>query len=270
MYFQGSTRGLDIQISREIAYQGKLGGFREDFCKNYINYKKKLIKGTENDIKQQTVKMGESIACYKGCSFCCCQHISASLQECEAIVYYLYNNEVAFTSFIKAFPKWRSEIKKHGDIHSSMDRIFSMFSDTGFSNENRDAFYELAKRYFRQNILCPFLSDGACLIYDMRPFVCAAHFSTSPADWCDPVSNKQPHILEIFNENMEDMPFYFGEIPIIKVTMPIVVYEILKGSFLYLSMFPGLETLKYEARNTPEIQSIVTKNRSLLRSYLTK
>ena len=47
------------------------------------------------------------------------------------------------------------------------------------------------KREEIANTPCPFLMDGACSIYEFRPYICRKHFSLSPSTWCGPsVSNE--------------------------------------------------------------------------------
>lgn len=249
-----------FKLNREIAYRGKVGRMRQDFCIRCIRWKQLIFKEIEKVQIEQTAARGETITCYKGCSFCCMQHVSASLHECEAIVYYLYQNERVLTAFLEAYPRWRAEVKKNGDIFRTMEQRLTTAHTRGYTDETRQAVMQEAARYFRQNIHCPFLSDGDCLIYDVRPFACAGHFSTSPAEWCNPLSAEEPKIYEAVPEGMGDFPFYYGStMNAVRVTMPIVVYQILQGGFVYLSTFPTLEALQYEAINDPEIKAIRQK-----------
>jgi Fe-S-cluster containining protein len=49
---------------------------------------------------------------------------------------------------------------------------------------------DAAQRYFRLGLVCPFLEDDACGIYQDRPFVCRQYLVTSPAELChDPFTN---------------------------------------------------------------------------------
>ena len=56
---------------------------------------------------------GKTITCQKGCYFCCDEFVEADIQECEAIVYYLYHNESALFTFLKNYPEWgeKGEVK---------------------------------------------------------------------------------------------------------------------------------------------------------------
>src|SRR5262249_48515830 len=49
---------------------------------------------------------------------------------------------------------------------------------------------DIAQRYFRLGLVCPFLEDDSCGIYPARPFVCRQYLVTSPAELCvDPFNN---------------------------------------------------------------------------------
>src|SRR5205085_4531682 len=49
---------------------------------------------------------------------------------------------------------------------------------------------DVARRYFGLGLVCPFLEDDACGIYEERPFVCRQYLVTSPAELCrDPFNN---------------------------------------------------------------------------------
>jgi hypothetical protein len=63
---------------------------------------------------------GERMTCRKGCFFCCLLHVEATIQECEVIVYYLYQNEDALKSFLKNYPRWRNKIRENGDIFKEL------------------------------------------------------------------------------------------------------------------------------------------------------
>src|SRR5262249_33287155 len=55
---------------------------------------------------------------------------------------------------------------------------------------SREEARELANRYFRLGLVCPFLVDDACSIYEDRPFVCCQYLVTSPVPLCsDPLHN---------------------------------------------------------------------------------
>lgn len=47
-----------------------------------------------------------------------------------------------------------------------------------------------ARKYLDLALVCPFLEDDSCSIYDRRPFTCREYFVTSPKELCvDPLAN---------------------------------------------------------------------------------
>jgi Fe-S-cluster containining protein len=53
-----------------------------------------------------------------------------------------------------------------------------------------EAAREVARHYFSLGLVCPFLENDACGIYEHRPLVCRQYLVTSPAELCrDPLTN---------------------------------------------------------------------------------
>ena len=245
----------------EIAYKGRLGRQREDFCTQYIKSKQEILKKIEQKQTEWTKAKGETITCHKGCAFCCTQHIPASLHECEATAYYLYQNKKALASFLQAYPRWTARVEKIKDLLARMERLFNEMVASRFSGESKQAFLDEADNYAAQNIPCPFLSDNACLIHAVRPWTCASLFATSPAGWCHPLNpNKAKTYTDTFGLTVK-LPFYYkpfkGQV---YSFLPVMVYEILEGGFFYLSRIIGSESLPAEVTNDPEVKAILKRD----------
>lgn len=239
-----------FMINRAIAYKGRIGRQREDFCVNYIRRKKKRIKELQNATLKICTTKGDTIRCQKGCCFCCYMYVEATLQECEAIVYYVYQNENVLTTFLRRYPQWRENIKENGDL-------FKSFWNQEVTPENAEA----EKRYHKQNIPCPFLDNQSCSIYEVRPFLCATHYAVSPPEWCNPQNPNKPDNRTAYPlELMTDRSFYYGKLDSAYVSfMPIAVYEILKAGTYYFSAggTPTLQNLDYEFCSDPEVIAIL-------------
>jgi hypothetical protein len=248
-------------INREIAYIGKLGLQRKAFCIDYIKNKKRNLLLVERSQAKKTMEAGKSITCRKGCHFCCMAYVEASIQECEAIVYFLYENKEALSTFLQNYPKWRKEIKKNGDLFRNMTPCRNVDFKTIKSQDDQiitQRFEEENKRYYQQNILCPFFHNSLCSIYEVRPYTCTALVSTSPPGWCRPESLNEPDILMVYApEIFTDLSFYYGKFKTrILSFMPVTVYEILKNGTFYLSrIVPGLEGLNSEFIADPAVLS---------------
>lgn len=235
-----------IKLSREIAYRGKIGRRREEFCTEYIKHKKVLITRISKMQNDEAKAAGESITCRRGCPYssCCMEYVDATVQECEAIVYYLYHNEKALRLFLSNYPSWRQKVKMIEDIFRACKERSSTFMEV----RQRDM-GEAGERYFRQKIPCPFLENNLCSIYEVRPYACAGYYVTSPLSHCDPdYSGEVPvkrHLpsLEVLNTEF----YYEGlERPFL-LCMQEAVYGILEQGYFYLSAIPGLEGLDREA-----------------------
>ena len=262
-----ATKKIDLlRLNRTIAYKGRFGQQREEFCIRYMKHKHAQNEEIMSRLTNYATLEGETITCHIGCSFCCVEQIQASLQECEAIVYYLYKHERALKAFLRQFPQWHCEVSKHEAIIEKLAQLFNKMVQTEFSEESRRAYVQEGTVYARLNIPCPFLNDNKCLIYEVRPYVCANLIATTPAEWCNPTNsnrNKSKIILalpETANEVPLEVPFYY-KIPhhIEAVSMPLMVYGILRGGFLYLSKLTGSDSLKAEALNDHEVKAIIQK-----------
>ena len=251
-----------FDLNRKIAYKGKIGQKRESLCKRYIAWKKLAFKKIETMQLEQASKMGKAISCHKGCSFCCMEYISASLVECEAIVYYLYHHEKALQSFLETYPQWRTANKNNDDLFKEITKLAQKAISPEHTSEDIQAYLDKSKLYTRQHLKCPFLNEDTCLIYDVRPFCCASIVSASPSDWCNPKVNEEPLIFGIMLQEFSiPWQFYYANPAHIIGLMPLLVYEILKGSYFYLSIFPGLNGLDKEATNDKEVREIIESYR---------
>jgi len=95
-----------------------------------------------------------TLACKQGCSWCC--HFSIDIRAIEAF------NIVAFMK--ENFDKERiAEIQKEIEINHS---LLSALDD---------------EQRMRQNVKCPFLQEGRCSIYSMRPQTCRNYHATNSA-----------------------------------------------------------------------------------------
>jgi len=235
-----------VRLNREAAYSGKMGRRREKFCAQYTKHKKVLIARISKMQNDEAEAAGESITCRRGCPYssCCMEYVDGTLQECEAIVYYLYQNEKALRLFLSSYPSWRQRVMMIEDIFGackerSYDFVGEGQHDTGEADE----------RYFRQRIPCPFLKSNLCAIYEVRPYACAGYYVTSPMSHCAvdytgevPVKRHLPS-LEVMNTE-----FYYERLerPLL-LCIQEAVCRILEKGYVYLSGLPGLEGLDEEA-----------------------
>lgn len=253
-----TARPFDVfNLSRRLAYVGKVGKNRKDFCKNYLKAKKSQFEQIKAFQKQQVAKSNETIQCYKGCVYCCAHYVGGSLQECEAIVYYLYQNEHALDIFLKQYPGWRRETGKEEALFQRVSVSFKQMVTMGYDDRVAELHSKYSEGYLKQNIFCPFLNNKECLIYPARPKACASLFATTTPEWCNPLNKYKPKQHAV-TSNEPEPPFYYGSTSdLILSNVPLMVFEILKGGFFYLDGISGLQNIDKELLTDPKAQNIL-------------
>lgn len=171
---QGTGERDYLTLNRLIAYKGKVGKKREDFCKRYVEHKKKVIKNIVENLTNMVTARGETITCNKGCYYCCSQYIGGTIQEAEVIVYYLYNHNASFNHFVREYPKWRARVRENEAVFTEVRNAFQEYLSSGGQIKARQRFLAETEVYLKQNILCPFLNNNECSIYEVRPWCCAS------------------------------------------------------------------------------------------------
>lgn len=118
---------------------------------------------------------GKSIACCKGCGACCSQLVPITETEARHIA-----------DLIKSFPKDRKKA-----VMQRFEQAREQFQQAGLwqqlnhpeTLDTREA-KAFGIRYFKENVPCPFLEDGACSIHPQRPLACREYLVTSDPKHC--------------------------------------------------------------------------------------
>jgi hypothetical protein len=244
-----------ILFNKEIAYKGKIGGIREQFCKKYIQYRQHRTRIINEKLEYEMSEKGLAITCHEGCIYCCYQHITSSLKESEAIVYYLYRNDEALSNFTQNYPIWSERTRKHESLFDDIGRLHSEPSSMRPTDEWRKAVNGAAWEYLKLNIPCPFLMEGSCSIYEVRPWCCESVVATSPAEWCDGANEKEPKICMVNIDRTEEPPYFRDFDGYAFSNTPIGVYQILVSGTNWMSQIPGLENLHSAFISDPEVIS---------------
>lgn len=255
----GLPPNLDLfELNRKIAYLGAVGRERKQWCEAFLFWKTKTLGQMEADLIKLAVERGKSISCRKGCSFCCSQHICATLQECEAIVFWLYQHDNERRHFLSRYPIWRNKVSGN-NVFEQLSKDAASFMNNPLASGVKDAFMKTSDEYRQLDIPCPFLVNNACSIYPIRPLVCASCVSLSPSDECRPSSATAPYMLIINSD--DDQPQYFRGAGKNRITAcaPLLVHEILKYGYDYLSNMPGLLGLDVEAFGDPAMRALISK-----------
>jgi hypothetical protein len=252
-----------LDLNRAIACKGNIGRQRQEFCVEYIKDEARRLGEIELEQAGLAASGGETVACHKGCCYCCSLYVEAGIQECEAIVHYLYRREDVLAAFVSSYAEWRESSRKNGDIFRTCGQISRRRRVSGDAGESLQAYADALLLYKMQDIACPFLHNRLCLIYEVRPESCAAHCVTSPPEWCSPFDPHQPRVLHASGaENAGDLSFYYGRLrsPAISF-LPVTVYGILTRGYAYLAGIPGLEGMVEEATNDPEVRAVLVQYR---------
>ncbi|MDF3129461.1 SEC-C metal-binding domain-containing protein [Kiritimatiellaeota bacterium B1221] len=248
------TQSPDIfERVRKDAYRGRVGRERKRWCGKFLTWKTQRLKKLTEDQRKAQKELECKISCFKGCNHCCSQFVGATLQEAEGIVHWLYDNNEKRKKFIRQYPKWREKVRKHESIFQAVTEAGSRSFQNRGDKKLRDELLCKSQSYGMLDIKCPFLDDGACMIYPVRPFVCAAHSVTSPPEHCKATSNTPPLALNTeFNPGTPPAYFRGDEKLTIYAPVPQMVFEILHGGYLYLKHIPGLRGLEAEVLADPE------------------
>jgi hypothetical protein len=251
-----------LVINKATAYKGGIGRLRERFCIHYVEHKKRAIELIEKSLREEAAANNESITCSKGCHECCFLYVIASLQECEAIVYWLYQRRDILLDFLRNYQLWGESVMKIEDVFNTIVELSDQVRQLPEGDEAQLRFKSAIHQYRLQKIPCPFLAGDSCFIYEVRPWGCAGLISTSPREWCDPSHPNSAEVKCYKAENYysAELPFYLStKVDINLGCMPQMVCRILEGGYGGMSQIPGLENLQEVVSLDPEVQETLRR-----------
>jgi len=251
-----------IAAGKEVAYLGDIGRRREAFCKDYTRYIEEQHHLVEERLKSRVAAEGSQISCEKGCASCCYLCVIASVQECEAIVYHLYRHEEALKHFLSSFKEWLGKVRAIRDVFEEIYRLAGKRFSGTISDAEEEALGDALYTYRLQDIPCPFLKEGACTIYEVRPFVCAGLIATTPPEWCNPrhPDYGRSNYLSLEPEKKSYVPYFANpEHKPCFSCLPFGVNDILQGSWGYLGKLAGCEWLLDRVKTEEEIQAVLRR-----------
>jgi Fe-S-cluster containining protein len=213
-----------IKKVKRKAYEGVSGAKRRQFCDAY----RRVLPAIYSNLHKrciESLKEGEQISCNKGCFYCCYQHVGVTLADGVVIVDYLYSHEGVLGNFLNSYPEWQMAA---ADISREVDAECNLAVETG----NLGASLRHSDDYFDIQVRCPFLLGSNCSIYEVRPLNCAAHYSTSPCEWCAKGSPEKPVLREMLLDESDmiklmALPNITPGLFLHRTTLPILVYELL-------------------------------------------
>jgi Fe-S-cluster containining protein len=250
-----------FKLNKWLAYKGKVGRERASFCNEYIRNKNLVFETITARQQEAAQTNGETVSCRPGCVYCCYHYVTATLDEIEAIVYYLYRNENALNGFLAAYRSWKTKIETNKTLLRDISKAYNDHLHDRDSAEKQELFQTLANQYNTLDIPCPFLSENRCLIYPVRPWVCAGYFAVTPNDWCRPDSPHKARTLSISNfKDMRKIVHYRNSRGL-WMNMPKAVFAVLQGGIYTLAKIPGMETLERETLDDPEVKELLARLR---------
>jgi Fe-S-cluster containining protein len=182
-----------IRIVRNNAYKGVTGARRKDSALKYREYFGQLVAQERMILSSHLNDQHLTISCKKECDYCCYQYISISQLEGIAIVDFLYDKSELIPHFIDNYKLW---FRTAEEITKKIDELMWAFSESG-NNSLLWATLPLYQTYFTIQVACPFLVERNCIIYPIRPMVCALHYSSSLPAHCSIDSTLSPQIFDI-------------------------------------------------------------------------
>ena len=233
-----------ISWQRRAAYEGSQGQQREDFIKRYTVYKKHRLSEITDSTNLTARAGGKTISCGEGCAHCCHIYVSATLPECEAIVYNLYQHEGAFRNFLNNYANWQQHIRSIDAAYKEIGRLRSRQLAQLVNEAECTALSAALNTYASLYIPCPFLSQASCSIYEVRPYVCAGLVATTPREWCRYGHSAQEHAefikAKAYLDN--DMPYLDNSLVKIMVSnLPALVNALLYRGWDLLGRVSGFE-----------------------------
>jgi Fe-S-cluster containining protein len=122
---------------------------------------------------------GRPVSCSNGCGGCCRQPVSISLIEARALANLVAQMpEPRRQEVRRRFAEGQARLAQSGVLagdHSAPAPEFPLATT---------ASQRLIAAWFALQIVCPFLEDESCSIYEDRPLICREHMVTTPASAC--------------------------------------------------------------------------------------
>ena len=120
-----------------------------------------------------------AIRCRAGCFACCHQLVVVSPLEAHALAEFVSQDPELAARVEAGITRWRTQIAAREDLAGAMERFTRR--DGYLSSEEGN---ELELLYWKAQLPCPFLSEGRCQVYPVRPFACREHHVLSEPELC--------------------------------------------------------------------------------------
>jgi Fe-S-cluster containining protein len=119
------------------------------------------------------------IPCHKGCPACCSYLTSLSIPEV-----FCFNREVFLKPKHLSSHIMRTYLLAASQIIKHRPPFLLPEQSSPDESANFSELHSLSDWYASLNLVCPFMYDNQCVIYQQRPLVCREHFVTGSAQGC--------------------------------------------------------------------------------------
>lgn len=127
---------------------------------------------------------GKKISCQAGCGACCRQLVAISLVEARDLARVVAEMPPVRQAIVrKRFAKGIARLEAAGLV-DPRDRSRKRWLLDDEPGAAESLLPRITRKYFDQQIACPFLENESCGIYPDRPLVCREYHVTSPAERC--------------------------------------------------------------------------------------
>lgn len=141
---------------------------QEAIYQQFVGEATEVILTTNRRISDLAGK--ETTFCGPGCSACCFQIFRVQPVAFEVILHRVVNDPVLRQRFEENNAQRKALIETHME---QIKKISQVENDEEFSRE-----------WIKLRIPCALLSEGKCMVYDVRPSICASYISLSPPRVC--------------------------------------------------------------------------------------
>ena len=131
------------------------------------------------------------IYCKKKCYYCCNSYLIGPEIEIELIYHFLQKSNFLRDKFLKNYKKWKKKIDRIDNVISEIEKLVPIISNNQGTPAQHKKYFELITKFNKEKIFCPLLYKKECLIYPVRPYVCANICSFTPQKYCKLLSPKR-------------------------------------------------------------------------------
>lgn len=130
-------------------------------CALVIQAANAALAADQEQVTEALKQQGQSLACGPGCTGCCHQMVLCYPFETELVGLYMRSRPELLTFFHRAWQEWDART-------ASFREAYLLWAEKYYKNGVDDGSFAV-QDYF---VPCPFLDNGLCRIYPVRPYAC--------------------------------------------------------------------------------------------------